>query len=98
LNLTRVERPDKSGAEFGYDEAKDWLTSFRAGSLEYTFKYGEDSPTRFHTTRTDADGNVTRWDFDERARTAVVTSVQYLDGKIEPLKDPPQPLASGAAP
>lgn len=82
-NLLSVKRRNGSAADFAYDEQKDWLTSMRAGGLEYDFKYGEDSPTRLWTIRTDADGNLTRWDFDEPARASLRTNIEFLDGRIE---------------
>ena len=79
LNLIRARLRDQGEARFSYNEQKDWITGMRAGGLEYTFKYEEESATRYATIATDNAGNQTRWDFDERpgGGGGLVTTVQY---------------------
>jgi hypothetical protein len=84
LNLTRARVRDQGEARFSYNEQRDWITGMRAGGLEYSFKYEEESATRYSTIATDNAGNQTRWDFDEKSGGGLVTAVQYQDGKIEP--------------
>ena len=84
LNLIRARLRDQAEARFSYNEQKDWITGMKAGGLEYTFKYEEESPTRYSTIRTDNAGNLARWDFDDKTGGGLVTVVQYQDGKVEP--------------
>jgi PKD repeat protein len=85
LNLTEVRYPDKAQANLEYNEEKDWLVRLRAAGIDHRFEFGEDSPKHFWTMRTDQEGSVVRWDFDDGEGGELVTTVERLDGKISRL-------------